>query len=385
MTPITDALSVAIERLKLKENETTVVLVSDGEETCGADPCAVVKQLKGTGIKFVVHVVGFQVGPAARKQLECIARNGGGSYFQADDAAGLLAALQSIDREVEQKVEAARTTVTPAGTGLGKILLEMPEDARRSMAGLEIVRTRDGKVVKKTERLKTRSTHPLLDGEYEVWYLFAQPNYGEPTRTKLGTVAVKRGVTARIPMGAVAFNVAEPIAKKASLEQVVLADSGSGQPVVVVNDRGNGYYNYRTKAVLPGVYDVKFRYANSPSFTTVARRVPVAAGKSAVVTLDAGIRMKPAQSTDVTGWDLVPAGPGLAAAGDSGEGTPPAAVPALQARPPSGNKSTLWKPYAVPPGTYTLLVHVEGMDEPLPVAENLEIRPGQLVEFDAGL
>ena len=56
-----------------------------------------------------------------------------------------------------------------------------------------------------------------------------------------------------------------------------------------------------------------------------------------------------------------------------------------QARPPFGNKSTLWTPYAVPPGTYTLQVHVKGMDEPLPLAEGLDIQQGQLLEFDSGL
>lgn len=382
MTPITDALSTAIELLKLKESETTIVLVSDGKETCHADPCGVVEKLKGTGIKFVIHTVGFQVDRVARGQLECIAQAGGGNYFQADDAAALLQALQAINREVDQKVEAAKTTVAKAGTGLGRIELEMPESSLRGMAGLEIVRTKDGKVVKTTEGLPAKSTHPLLDGEYEVSYLFAQPNYGEPTRTTLGRVEVKRGAVARIAMGAIEFNVAETFAKESSVAQVVIVDSGAQQPVVVVDDRGNGYYNFVPKAVLPGVYDVQIRYGNSPALTTVAYRVAVSPGKIAIVTLDSGIRMKPAATTDVTGWDLVAA---ASDAVDEAEGTPADASPALQARPPYGNKSTLWTPYAVPPGKYTLLVHVAGMDEPLPLAEDLEIGKGQLVEFDSGL
>ena len=383
MTPITDALSVALDLVKLRREETTVVLVSDGEETCNADPCAVVGKLKDAGIPFVVQVVGFQVDTKARTQLECIARAGGGTYFQADDAAGLLKALRAIERQIDSKVEAARATVTPAGTGLGKIEINMPAPTTRGMAGLELVRTRDGKVVKKTERLPEHSTHPLLDGEYEVWYLFAQPNYGEPTRTKLGTVEVRRGETVVIDLGAVEFNVAEPFSKDTGLEQVIVADSVWQKPVVVVNDRGNGYYNFKPKAVMPGVYDVQLRYSNSPSSTTVARRVAVSPGKSSVVGLDSGIRLKPAESTDVTGWDLVPLGQ-KGAAGEA-EGTRPAPGPVVQARPPYGNKSTLWMPYPVPPGKYTLIVHIKGMDEPLPVAEGLEIKSGQLLEFNTGL
>ena len=385
MTPITDALSVAIELLKLKENETTIVLVSDGMETCNADPCAVVKKLKATGIKFIVHSVGFQVDRNARAQLECISQETGGKYFQADDAAGLLTALQNINEEIDQKVEAAKTTVTQAGTGLGRIELEMPESTLRGMAGLEIVRTKDEKVVKKTEGLPAKSTHPLLDGQYDVWYLFAQPNYGEPTRTKLGRVEVKRGATARIVMGAIEFNLADAFATQIAVDQVVVVDSGSRQPVAVVDDRGNGYYNFVPKAVLPGVYDVQIRYANSPHHATIASRVSVSAGKRSVVTLDSGIKMKPAATTNVTGWDLVWTVSDAVDEGDTTEGEPAGSDPLLQARPPFGNKSTLWMPYAVPPGTYTLQVHVDGMDEPLPVAEDLDIQKGQLLEFDSGL
>jgi len=385
MTPITDTLSVAIELLKLKENETTIVLVSDGKETCQADPCAVVTKLKATGIKFVVHCVGFQVDRDARGQLECISRAGGGRYFQADDANGLLGALQAINKEIERKVETAKTTVVQAGTGLGRVELEMPENTLKGMAGLEIVRVKDEKVVKTTKALPGRSTHPLLDGEYEVWYLFAQPNYGEPTRIRLGRVEVKRGQTSRIVMGAVELNVAEALAREASLDQVVIVDSGSREPVAVVNDRGNGYYNFVPKAVLPGVYDVEIRYANSPENTIVARRVSVSAGKSTIVTIDCGLRMKPAATTDITGWDLVSTVSDADCETDDQEGEPPTAGPVVQARPPFGNKSTLWTPYAVPPGKYTLRVHVQGMDEPLPVAEGLNIQQGQLLEFDSGL
>ena len=48
--------------------------------------------------------------------------------------------------------------------------------------------------------------------------------------------------------------------------------------------------------------------------------------------------------------------------------------PLLQARAFSatgGGNASLWYPYLVPPGRYDLIVHVTGMDEPLPVAEGI--------------
>ena len=60
-TPITKSLELAAEQLEAVEEETTIVLISDGQETCEADPCAALKALKDRGIKVKIHVVGFGV------------------------------------------------------------------------------------------------------------------------------------------------------------------------------------------------------------------------------------------------------------------------------------------------------------------------------------
>jgi Ca-activated chloride channel family protein len=93
-TPIADSLRAAAASLKATENKGTVVLVSDGIETCVADPCAVAADLKKAGVGFVAHVIGFDVAdPAAKAQLQCIARATGGVYLDARNASGLENAL----------------------------------------------------------------------------------------------------------------------------------------------------------------------------------------------------------------------------------------------------------------------------------------------------
>ena len=93
-TPIADSLRAAASSLKTTEGKGTVVLVSDGIETCVADPCAVAAELKKAGVGFVAHVIGFDVAdPAAKAQLQCIARATGGVYLDARDAASLENAL----------------------------------------------------------------------------------------------------------------------------------------------------------------------------------------------------------------------------------------------------------------------------------------------------
>jgi Mg-chelatase subunit ChlD len=105
-TPITKSLELAAEQLEAVEEETTIVLISDGQETCEADPCAALKALKDQGIKVKVHVVGFGVTREEQAQLSCIAEAGQGKYFTARDANQLKAALSEVKQAVVQKVVA---------------------------------------------------------------------------------------------------------------------------------------------------------------------------------------------------------------------------------------------------------------------------------------
>ena len=97
------------------EEETTLVLVSDGKETCQGDPCALVKSLKGKGIKLKTHVIGFDVTDEEKQQLACIAEAGGGKYFTAKSADQLKLALGEVKREVVEKTEPRQRKVVKLG------------------------------------------------------------------------------------------------------------------------------------------------------------------------------------------------------------------------------------------------------------------------------
>lgn len=97
-TPMTDAVIAAAEALKYTEEAATVILVSDGIETCNPDPCAAASALEEAGVNFTAHVVGFDVAndPAAQAQLQCLAGNTGGQYRGASNAAELAEALTQV-------------------------------------------------------------------------------------------------------------------------------------------------------------------------------------------------------------------------------------------------------------------------------------------------
>lgn len=115
-TPISRAIQQAIEPLKSVEEETTIILVSDGRETCDSDPCAVARVLKESGIKFVLHVVGFDVSEEEREQLQCIADAGGGKYYSARNADQFDFAVSSA--AVPEKKEVSKAS------GEGKVWFE---------------------------------------------------------------------------------------------------------------------------------------------------------------------------------------------------------------------------------------------------------------------
>ncbi|MCC6132446.1 MAG: VWA domain-containing protein [Acidobacteria bacterium] len=97
-TPITASVRLAAQRLGPGGGPGAIILVSDGEETCADDPCAAVRDLKRGGIAFTLHAVGFGVTQKEARQLECLAKEGGGTYASAANAKELLDALERVQR-----------------------------------------------------------------------------------------------------------------------------------------------------------------------------------------------------------------------------------------------------------------------------------------------
>lgn len=106
-TPIARSLELAGQDLmSVTADQRFIILISDGEETCGGDPTAVAAYLRELGIDLTTHVVGFDLDATARRQMTDIAHSGGGHYFDANDGAQLGASLVSV-------IELAREAVDP--------------------------------------------------------------------------------------------------------------------------------------------------------------------------------------------------------------------------------------------------------------------------------
>lgn len=99
-TPISLSLVTAKAQLvlhnlgKYPKPKTSLVLVSDGLETCNSDPCAKALEWEVSDPGTDVHVIGFDLTDEESKALQCIADNTGGKFFRAKNASQLQDALK---------------------------------------------------------------------------------------------------------------------------------------------------------------------------------------------------------------------------------------------------------------------------------------------------
>lgn len=105
-TPIGPALLGAADDLEGGDSTRRIVLISDGEDTCGPlDPCEVARDIAARGIHLVIDTLGLVPNEKIRKQLTCIAEATGGTYTavkHTDELSGRV--KQLVDRAAEPVV-----------------------------------------------------------------------------------------------------------------------------------------------------------------------------------------------------------------------------------------------------------------------------------------
>jgi Ca-activated chloride channel homolog len=99
-TPLTSAVEQAAEVLNYRSKPGVIVVVTDGEETCGRSPCDLAKQLHLTSDQLTVHVIAFRyegyswTGGNSVVDLMCLANENNGLYTKANSEEDLVEALE---------------------------------------------------------------------------------------------------------------------------------------------------------------------------------------------------------------------------------------------------------------------------------------------------
>jgi Mg-chelatase subunit ChlD len=98
----------------------SVVLITDGEDSCGGDFAAATDALKQSGLDFRLSIVGFTLAnQKARHELGAMATATGGSYYSADDGGALTRALvaATLSRFPYSVISASGATVAQGEAG----------------------------------------------------------------------------------------------------------------------------------------------------------------------------------------------------------------------------------------------------------------------------
>ncbi len=123
-TPLGASLDKVPEDLRAATGERLVILLTDGDETCGGDPAAAIEKLVKAGVR--VNIVGFAIDDA---KLAATLRHwsdvAGGMYFEAQDARGLDAAMTEATKAGFTIVSAQNQVVAEGIVG-GEPVAVMP-------------------------------------------------------------------------------------------------------------------------------------------------------------------------------------------------------------------------------------------------------------------
>jgi len=183
-TPLSESVRQAAQALRYTEERATVILVSDGLETCDIDPCALAAELAMSGVEFTVHVIGFDISKEDQGRLRCMADKTGGLFLAASNAGSLRDALFKTVEEVKAPpppvVEDPGTAVlegpasVPAGSAFS-VQWEGPDSRGDYIAiaekGSKDLNYRDYRYTKKGN--PADFTAPGKVGEYELRYIHA--------------------------------------------------------------------------------------------------------------------------------------------------------------------------------------------------------------------
>jgi hypothetical protein len=139
-TPIADSLALMASDLAGASGPKTVVLVTDGEETCEGDPGTVIRQLLDRGVDVRLNIIGFALDDTALEaRFRDWAELGGGAYYSAGDAESFGQALRTalqipyavVDRagvEVARGLVDGDPIAVPAGVYRILLLAGSPRD-----------------------------------------------------------------------------------------------------------------------------------------------------------------------------------------------------------------------------------------------------------------
>lgn len=245
-TPIAKSINHALTLLKGINDPVTIILVSDGLETCEGNACEIVKNAKAAGVKITMHVVGFGISEKDLSPLECIAQAGGGQYFPANNADELAAALEQ--------------TVKEAPVGDAYLSVKTLLDGKLKDATVKVFKKGETKEIAWGRTYESKETNPRLlqlpSGTYEI-EIMPITIEGHPG-VKFSDVVINSGDTLFKEVVFEQGVVEMLVTRNGGLSDATIQIFPTGSNRAIATDRSYSTptHNPAKLKIPPGVYDI---------------------------------------------------------------------------------------------------------------------------------
>jgi len=182
-TPMVQSVINAAEAMSYTDQKSTVILVSDGEETCGLDPCEIGRSLAEKGVDFTAHVIGFDVSLTESAGMRCLAEETGGRYMDAENAEQLKDAMVVVANDtttevVQEEVTGPATVDVLKDQVIGGTRFEVEWTGPKNRRDRLVITSADGKtrfngryIDVDSAKSPTSLRAPETAGNYQVHYM----------------------------------------------------------------------------------------------------------------------------------------------------------------------------------------------------------------------
>jgi Ca-activated chloride channel homolog len=247
-SPVGAAVEQVLAALRENGDTATVILISDGIETCRADPCEKVLSAKKGGLPFMLHIVGFDVGDEDVSRLECAAQAGGGMYFDARNAEELAGAINTAMELSSGKGGALFLQALSNGQLEDVLISVVQADSSRR----ETARARSYKIPETNPRIM-----PLPVGQYDITVTAVSLN-GEVKKT-YDSLTVAMGDTLRQEIDFEPGRLSIEVRRNGNLSDanVSVHPVGSAEIVATARTYAKNLTNPHTFDLTPGLYDLE--------------------------------------------------------------------------------------------------------------------------------
>ncbi|MFH1874222.1 MAG: VWA domain-containing protein [Pseudomonadota bacterium] len=153
-----------------------IVLITDGSDTCQADPCQIAQTIHTQNPRTSIQVIGFDISSADQEKLSCIAKNSDGKFYLARNEEELR---KSLDEAVSSKL--------PYNLRLNTVIGATPIPVT-----LTVYKSQTNEVVKTETSFGTKLLS-LAPGTYDIMVEYtASPEFKKPSKIIKGVEILEK-------------------------------------------------------------------------------------------------------------------------------------------------------------------------------------------------